>query len=97
MSHRAEITYCNQCRWLLRAAWMAQELMSTFDQELATVALTKGTGGIFEIRLDDELLWSRKERGRFPEITELKQAVRDRVSPERDLGHVDRTTETSGA
>ena len=90
MSHRAEIVYCNQCKWLLRAAWMAQELMSTFDQELAGVTLTKGTGGIFEIHLDGELLWSRKERGRFPEIAELKQAVRDLVSPGRDLGHVDK-------
>jgi selenoprotein W-related protein len=97
MNHRAEITYCNQCRWLLRAAWMAQELMSTFDQELASVTLAKGSGGIFEIRLDDELLWSRKERGRFPEITELKQAVRDRVSPDRDLGHVDRKKESPEA
>lgn len=97
MSHRAEIVYCTQCRWLLRAAWMAQELMSTFDQELASVTLTKGLGGIFEIRLDDELLWSRKERGRFPEITELKQAVRDRVSPGRDLGHVERAKDSSGS
>lgn len=93
MSHRAEITYCTQCRWLLRAAWMAQELMTTFEQELSSVTLTKGTGGIFEVHVDGERLWSRKDRGRFPEITELKQAVRDRVSPERDLGHVDRSKE----
>ncbi|MGC3654910.1 Rdx family protein, partial [Pseudomonas aeruginosa] len=23
------ITYCTQCQWLLRAAWLAQELHST--------------------------------------------------------------------
>jgi len=33
---------------------------------------------------------SRKERGRFPEIAELKQLVRDRIAPGRDLGHSDR-------
>jgi selenoprotein W-related protein len=64
--------------------------LSTFERELAAVTLRPGTGGIFEIRIDGELLWSRKDAGRFPEITELKQLVRDRVAPGRDLGHVDR-------
>ncbi len=69
---------------------MAQELLSTFAQELGEVALIPGTGGVFRIAVDDELIWDRKEQGGFPEITVLKQLVRDRVSPERDLGHTDR-------
>jgi len=87
---RIEIVYCTQCRWLLRAAWMAQELLTTFADELGEVALVPGKGGVFEIRLGEELLWSRHDQGRFPEIKELKQLVRDRVAPERDLGHSDR-------
>lgn len=86
---RVEIKYCTQCRWLLRASWMAQELLTTFDIELGEVALVPGTGGIFEVRVGDELVWSRKEKGRFPDIKELKQIVRDRVAPGRDLGHSD--------
>jgi selenoprotein W-related protein len=88
---RIEITYCRLCGWLLRASWMAQELLSTFAEELAEVALKPdATGGVFEVKLGDALLWSRKAEGRFPEITELKRLVRDRVAPERDLGHIDR-------
>ncbi len=87
---RIEIRYCTQCRWLLRAAWMAQELLVTFDVDLGEVALVPGTGGIFEVRIDDELIWSRKDRGRFPEAKEIKQLVRDRVAPDRHLGHSDR-------
>jgi len=86
---RVEITYCRQCRWLLRAAWMAQELLTTFDLEIEEMALVPGTGGVFEVRVGDELIWSRKEKGRFPDIKELKQLVRDRVAPGRDLGHSD--------
>ena len=86
---RLEIVYCTQCRWLLRAAWMAQELLTTFTVELGEVALVPGTGGIFEIRLGDELIWSRAEQG-FPDIKELKQRVRDRIAPGKDLGHSDR-------
>ena len=84
---RIEIVYCRQCRWLLRAAWMAQELLTTFETELGGIALVPGTGGVFEIRLGADVIWSRQEMERFPDIKELKQLVRDRVAPERDLGH----------
>jgi selenoprotein W-related protein len=83
------ITYCTQCNWLLRSSWMAQELLSTFADELAGVTLSPGTGGIFEIRLDGELIWERKRDGGFPDVRTLKQAVRDRIDPDRDLGHID--------
>ncbi|NJN89399.1 MAG: SelT/SelW/SelH family protein [Leptolyngbyaceae cyanobacterium SL_5_14] len=94
-SPRLEITYCTQCRWLLRAAWMAQELLTTFTTEIGEVAMVPGTGGIFEVRLEEELIFSRKEQGRFPESKELKQLVRDRIAPERELGHSDRPKDLS--
>ena len=84
---RVEIEYCTQCRWLLRAAWMGQELLTTFSDELGEVALVPGTGGVFNIRVNDELIWSRADRGAFPDIKELKQFVRDRIAPRKDLGH----------
>lgn len=85
-----EIEYCTQCRWLLRAAWLAQELLTTFEEELGGVELIPGVGGVFEIRQEDRVLWSRKAEGRFPEAKELKQRVRDAIAPGRDLGHSDR-------
>jgi selenoprotein W-related protein len=87
---RISIEYCTQCRWLLRAAWMAQELLTTFQDEIGELALVPGTGGVLEVRVDGELVWSRASQGRFPEMKELKQLVRDRIAPERDLGHSDR-------
>jgi selenoprotein W-related protein len=90
MTPRLEIEYCTQCRWLLRAAWMAQELLTTFTKELGEVALIPGANGIFEVRLDGETIFSRRQQGRFPESKELKQLVRDRIAPDRHLGHSDR-------
>lgn len=84
------ITYCTQCNWLLRSGWMAQELLSTFSAELGGVRLVPGTGGIFEIDCDGTLLWERKRDGGFPDVKALKQMVRDRIDPERNLGHIDR-------
>jgi selenoprotein W-related protein len=85
-----EITYCTQCRWLLRAAWLAQELLSTFETALGEVALIPGSGGIFEIHVEGYRIWSRQEEKRFPEAKEIKQRVRDHIAPGKDLGHVDR-------
>jgi selenoprotein W-related protein len=85
-----EITFCRLCGWGLRAGWMAQELLVTFAEEVGSVKLTPdATGGVFDVRVNDELVWSRKERGRFPESKELKQLVRDRIAPGRSLGHSD--------
>ena len=86
---RVEIHYCTQCRWLMRATWIAQELLTTFEAEIGQLVLVPRTGGIFEVRADGDVLWSRKERGGFPELKELKQLIRDRIAPEKDLGHSD--------
>jgi selenoprotein W-related protein len=80
------IRYCTQCRWLLRAAWLAQELLSTFGTDLGEVALPPGTGGVFEITYDGETIWERKADGGFPDAKMLKRRLRDRLNTSRDLG-----------
>lgn len=91
---RIAITYCTQCRWLLRASWLAQELLTTFTTEVGEVALCPGTGGVFRISNDGDPVWDRKVDGGFPEVGRLKRLVRDRVAPERSLGHTDRAAES---
>ncbi len=86
---RVTIAYCTRCRFLLRAAWIAQELLATFADRLGEVALVPGTGGVLEVRLGDEMLYSRKTMGEL-DLTALKRAVRDRVAPEMRIGHEDR-------
>lgn len=85
-----KITYCTQCNWLLRAAWLAQEALNTFSMELGGVTLVPGTGGIFEIHIDEELIWERNRDQGFPDAKTLKKRIRDRIDPDRDLGHLDR-------
>ena len=87
---RLEIVYCAKCRFLLRASWLAQELLTSLGEELGEVALQPGDGGIFEVHLDGERIWAKSLSGRFPEPKDIKQLVRDRVAPGKDLGHSDR-------
>jgi selenoprotein W-related protein len=82
---------------LLRAAWIAQELLTTFGPRLGEVALVPGADGVFQIRVDGVLIWCRAAQGGFPELKELKQQVRDRVAPDLDLGHSDRPRPSSGS
>ncbi|KAJ4310383.1 hypothetical protein N0V84_011001 [Fusarium piperis] len=96
---RVTIQFCTQCKWMLRAAYYAQELLSTFSTSLGEVALQPSTGGTFVVSITHQapeaetastkVLWDRREDGGFPETKELKRRVRDVVEPGRDLGHVD--------
>lgn len=87
MCPRVEIHYCTRCRFLTRAAWMAQELLITFEDTIREVALRPTTGGVFTVVLNGEVIFSRDVEGRFPESKELKQRIRDRIAPGKDLGH----------
>ena len=85
------IEYCPQCGWMLRAAYMAQELLTTFTGDIHAVSLQPATlAGTYLISIDGELLFDRRREGRFPEVKELKQLVRDKVNPQKNLGHSDR-------
>mmetsp|Transcript_40347 Transcript_40347/g.73016 ORF Transcript_40347/g.73016 Transcript_40347/m.73016 type:complete len:175 (+) Transcript_40347:44-568(+) len=94
-----QIQYCVGCRWMLRAAWMAQELLSTFASSTDSAPPFRGItlvpdsskpGGVFRVSVGGKVLWDRKENGGFPESKVLKQLVRDHLSPDKDLGHSDK-------
>jgi selenoprotein W-related protein len=84
---RVEITYCTKCRFLLRAAWLAQELLTSFEAELGAVTLVPGSGGIFEVTLGGEVIATNREGAPMPGVRDVKRAVRDRVAPDRAIGH----------
>ena len=83
---RIEITYCTRCKFLLRAAWLAQELLTTFESELSEVALRPGSGGIFEVCLNGEVIASNAA-GEMPDPAQVKRLIRDRIAPGRQIGH----------
>ena len=92
---RVTLRYCTRCDWLLRAAWLAQELLQTFNSDLGEVVLQPGDGGIFQIHVETEnghreLIWCRATEQGFPEAKTLKQRLRDQIAPGHDLGHNDR-------
>jgi len=90
------IEYCPKCGWLLRAAYMAQEVLTTFTEDIKQVTLQPSEiGGAYKIFIDDKKIFDRKEYNGFPEIKEIKQMVRDVVNPGKSLGHADRKIQDS--
>jgi selenoprotein W-related protein len=87
MAARIEITYCRKCRFMLRAAWMAQELLATFEDEITEVVIRPGAGGILEVTLEGEVIASNRDSKQMPELGEVKRAIRDRIAPGRRIGH----------
>lgn len=86
------IEYCPKCNWMLRAAYMAQEFLFTFTGHIEAVKLKPGEiAGVYKIYVADEVLFDRKRHGGFMEIKELKQLVRDKINPDLNLGHSDKS------
>lgn len=86
-----EIHYCRTCRFILRATWMAQELLMTFADDLGGLMLVPDEGGTFRVQTaDGKIIFDRKTEGHFPESKELKQLVRDIIAPDKNLGHSDK-------
>jgi selenoprotein W-related protein len=84
------IEYCPKCGWMLRAAYFAQEILTTFTGDIRGVMLQPSEiNGSFIVRIDNHEIFDRKEKERFPETKELKQLVRDIVNPSKSLGHSD--------
>ena len=69
---------------------MAQEFLTTFEGDVKSVTLIPSeVNGRYTIHIDEEKVFDRKVYGGFPEIKELKQIIRDKVAPGKNLGHTD--------
>ena len=69
---------------------MAQELLTTFSEEINELSLQPSGSGVFRVIVNDVTVWDRKEMDGFPEIKILKQKVRDVIAPAKTIGHSDR-------
>ena len=71
---RFKITYCGMWNYKPRAASLADDLKKEFNAE---AELVESGGGVFEIELDDKLIFSKKKLNRFPEDGEIVKLVSD--------------------
>jgi selenoprotein W-related protein len=84
---RIEIEYCRRCRFQPRAAWLAQEILASLEEDVGEIALVPSSGGILEVRVDGQVVATNRDGGDLPDAREVKRAIRDLVAPDRKIGH----------
>ena len=65
------IEYCNEWNYLPRAAGLATKILEKYGNGVSKLALIPSGGGVFEIIKNDHLIYSKKQKGQFPEMDEL--------------------------
>jgi selenoprotein W-related protein len=75
---------------MMRSSWIGQELIQTFEDQLPQITLSPSSeAGIFKIYCDKHLIWDRKIDQNALDIKVIKQRVRDRIAPDKELGHTE--------
>jgi|ADKI01.1.fsa_nt_gi selenoprotein W-related protein len=73
------IVYCQPCGYMPKALDMAQKLLESYGMvynKKFGVSLEPGDQGIFDVYLDDRLIFSKKEEGRLPEPKEIVEKLK---------------------
>ena len=65
------IEYCNEWNYLPRAAGLATKILEKYGKNVSELELIPSGGGVFEVSKNDQLIFSKKGKGRFPEIDEV--------------------------
>lgn len=59
---------------------MVQSLLDDFEEHIARLTLIPSGGGVFEVVVDGDLVYSKKETGRHAEYDEVATPIRERLS-----------------
>jgi selenoprotein W-related protein len=71
------LEYCVPCNYTDRAKWTASELESRFG---TAVTLIPSAGGVFEVEVDGNIIFSKRRERRFPEMDELTASIEAHLS-----------------
>jgi selenoprotein W-related protein len=83
------IEYCLECCETLRALHEAEGILMQFEDRLQQVVLIPGGNGVFEVTVDDRLIFSKRRLGRHAEEGEVPRLVGEALaaSPAQPIGH----------
>ena len=80
MTRKISIEYCIAWGYLAKAVGLAESLLNEHKDTIVELVLIPSGGGVFEVKLEDRLLFSKKSIGRFPEEDEVESAIREAMA-----------------
>ncbi len=75
------ITYCVPCRYQFKALEDAGAILGTYGERITSLRLVPGKDGVYDVRLDGELLFSLDQAEHFPETRQLVEQIGARLPP----------------
>jgi selenoprotein W-related protein len=80
MENKISIEYCKPCSYQEKATKLAQEIQDQFGEHIKEVSISPNKSiGSFEIKINQDLVFSKKETGRFPHPGEIIQLIMMRI------------------
>ncbi|MBX8638010.1 MAG: SelT/SelW/SelH family protein [Thermoplasmata archaeon] len=73
------IKYCQPCGFMPRALDLAKDVLQAYGMAYnknLSLKLQPGDKGIFEVLVDDSVVFSKEKQGRYPDAKEIIDAVR---------------------
>lgn len=58
---------------------LAESVLDQLGMEVRELTLIPSGGGVFEVKVNDDLVFSKKKLGRFPTIDEITTTLRQRL------------------
>lgn len=72
------IHYCVPCDYSDYALNEAKTIIKNFQQNINQLTLITGSKGVFEIKVNNDLLFSKKELNRYPENGEIAALINEK-------------------
>jgi selenoprotein W-related protein len=80
---KVRITYCLPCHYQAKALQDADALLKEFGSRIERLELVPGEHGVYDVAVDDEIVYSIEREHRFPEVPDLIQRVHRKVPEAR--------------
>ena len=74
---KISIEFCGMWNYEPQAASLAAMIMDSFGVE---AELIRGSNGVFDVKVDDELIFSKDEAGHFPDESAVIAMIKERQS-----------------
>lgn len=80
MKNVLRIEYCTAWGYLGRAVALTRAILNEHKNNFSEVILVPSSGGVLEVSLNDELIFSKKKEDRYPEKEEVENLVKEKLA-----------------
>lgn len=80
MKNVVTIEYCTSWGYLGRAVALTRTLLNEHTNTIEKVEIVPGSGGIYDVKLDGEMIFSKTELSRYPEKDEIEDIIKEKLA-----------------